>query len=82
MTKFFAPIELPAGVVNVIEVDEFTVKLVTATPSIVTEVAPVKLVPVTVTDVPPASGPTFGVTVVIDGGPSHFAYNVTSAVNG
>ena len=45
----------------------------TGTPSIVTDVAPVKFVPVTVTEVPPASGPTFGVTVVIDGGPSHFA---------
>ena len=82
ITKFFAPILTPAGAVRVIEVGELTVKLVTAIPSIVTEVAPVKFVPVTVTTVPPASGPTAGETEVIDGGPLQTAYNVTSAANG
>ena len=64
---------LPAGVVNVIEVDELTVKLVTFTPLIVTEVAPVKFVPVTFTVVPPASGPADGETKVIVGGPFQIA---------
>jgi hypothetical protein len=60
ITTFFAPKEVPAGVVMVIEVDELTVKLVTGIPSIVTEVAPVKLVPVMTAEVPPAIEPEEG----------------------
>ena len=56
-----------AGVVAVIEVALFTVKLVAAVPPKVTAVAPVKFVPVMVTLVPPAVGPVFGDTVVTVG---------------
>ena len=59
-TTFLAPSEVPAGVTMVIEVAELTVKLVTGIPSIVTEVAPVKFVPVIVDVVPPAMVPEDG----------------------
>jgi len=57
-----------AGVVAVIEVSEFTVKLEAAVPPKVTA-APVvvKKVPVIVTDVPPAAGPEIGFTEVTVG---------------
>lgn len=45
---------LPAGITAVICVVEFTVKLLAALPPNRTEVAPVKFVPVIVTEVPPA----------------------------
>jgi hypothetical protein len=48
------------GDVAVIEVPEFTVKLLAATPPKLTAVAPVKLVPVMVTLVPPAVVPVLG----------------------
>ena len=57
-----------AGVVAVIEVALTTVTLVAAAPPNVTAVAPVKLAPVIVTDVPPAAGPEFGLTLDTDGG--------------
>ena len=44
-----------------------TVKLVAETPPNLTSVAPVKLVPVMVTLVPPAVGPEFGLTLVTVG---------------
>ena len=47
----------PAGEVAVIEVAELTVKLVALVAPNLTAVAPVKPVPVIVTDVPPAVGP-------------------------
>ena len=50
----------PAGEAAVIEVLDTTVKLVAATPPKCTAVAPVKLVPVIVTVVPPDSGPVMG----------------------
>jgi hypothetical protein len=50
---------VPAGDVAVIEVAELKVKLAVVAPN-VTAVTPVKLVPVTVTDVPPARGPAVG----------------------
>ena len=56
-----------AGVVAVIDVALTTVKLVAATPPNVTAVAPVKLVPVIVTLVPPATGPEPGLTPVTVG---------------
>jgi hypothetical protein len=58
-----------AGVVAVIEVALTTVTLVAATPPMVTDVAPVKFVPVMVTAVPPTVGPVVGeidVTLGID----------------
>ncbi len=51
---------VPAGEVAVIEVAELTVKLVALVAPNFTAVAPVKPVPVTVTDVPPAAGPDVG----------------------
>ena len=51
---------MPAGEVMVIDVAELTVRLVPALEPNFTPVAPVKLVPVTVTMVPPDRGPTFG----------------------
>jgi hypothetical protein len=56
-----------AGVVAVIEVGPFTVKLVAAVPPKVTAVVPLKLVPVIVTLVPPSVGPLFGETEVTVG---------------
>jgi hypothetical protein len=48
------------GVVAVIWVDEFTVKLVAGVPPKVTAVAPVNAVPMIVTAVPPLVGPMVG----------------------
>ena len=59
---------VPAGEVAVIEVAELTVYVVAALPPKVTEVTPVKLVPVMTTLVPPAPGPLFGLTPVTVGG--------------
>jgi hypothetical protein len=51
----------------VIEVALFTVKLVAAVPPKVTDVVPLKSVPVMVTLVPPDVGPLFGATDVTVG---------------
>src|SRR5207237_1368728 len=59
------PVVAPVGRVVGIEVDEFTVKLA-ATPLMVTDVTPVKFVPVIVTLVP--TGPLVGEKLVIVGG--------------
>ena len=82
MYWFAPPVpEVPAGVVTVtltvppacagataeIWVAELTVKLVAAVPPKDTAVAPVKLVPVIVTCVPPASGPEAGLRPVTVG---------------
>ena len=50
----------PAGAVAVMEVALLTVKVVAAVAPNFTAVAPVKLVPVTVTEVPPVVGPEVG----------------------
>ena len=52
-----------AGTVTVIEVAVFEV-IVAGVPPKVTELAPLRLVPVNVTDVPPAVGPLAGDTAV------------------
>ena len=57
----------PAGEVAVIEVAELTVKLAALLAPNFTAVAPVKFVPVIVTDVPPAAGPDVGEIDVTDG---------------
>ena len=72
--------EVPLGVVTVtltvpVPAGEVTVRLVAVTPLIEvpglvpksTAVAPVKLVPLTVTEVPPAAGPLEGLTPVTVG---------------
>jgi hypothetical protein len=56
------------GVTAVTEVALTTVTAVAATPPIMTEVAPVRFVPVSVMVVPPVVGPEFGETVVNVGG--------------
>ena len=56
VTSTLAGPALPAGVVASIKLELHTVKL-TVAPPIVTEVAPVKPVPVMVNHCPPASGP-------------------------
>ena len=56
-----------SGVTAVMLVDEFTVKLVAATPPNVTAVAPVKLVPVMVTVEPPVVVAVPGVTLLTAG---------------
>ena len=61
---------LSAGETAVISVDETTVKLVAAIWPKATLVAPVKLVPVMVTVVPPAVGPELGETPVTVGAPT------------
>ena len=57
VTRTLATPALPAGVVAVMVVAFTTITDVAAAPPIVTAVAPVKLVPVRVTDCAPASGP-------------------------
>jgi hypothetical protein len=54
----------PAGAVAVIWVSELTVTLVAAVAPNLTDVAPVKPVPVIVTTVPPAAGPEVGLMPV------------------
>ena len=56
-----------AGVVTVIDVAEFTVTPVAGVPPKVTDVAPVRFVPVIVTVVPPAVGPALGESPVTVG---------------
>ena len=69
VVTFIVPVETPAGVVAVICVALFTVNDAAATLLNVTAVAPVKLVPVIVTEVPPAVPQTdVGVKLVIVGG--------------
>ena len=58
---------VPAGVVAVIDVALTTTTLEAATPLTVTLVAPVKLVPEIVIDVPPLVGPDVGLTVEMVG---------------
>jgi len=67
VTRMLAVPALPAGVVQVTEVAETTTTLVHAAPPTVTAVAPVKLVPVIVMDVPPAVVPDAGETAVTVG---------------
>jgi hypothetical protein len=57
----------PAGLTAVIEVAEFTVKLVAAVTPNCTAVAPMKPVPATVTLLPPAVGPLVGLMPVTVG---------------
>ena len=67
VTSTLAVPALPAGVVAVIEVELTTFTAVAAVPPIVTAVAPVRSVPVIVTDCPPASGPDDGLIAVAVG---------------
>ena len=60
-------VPVPAGAVAVICVALFTVKLVAAVTPKFTAVAPVKLVPVMVTLVPPLVGPAVGLMLVTAG---------------
>ena len=62
----FGP-SVPAGVTAVTVVALTTLTEVAATPPIVTELAPVKFVPVIVIAVPPLVGPVFGLTDEIVG---------------
>jgi hypothetical protein len=64
------PAAEPAGLVTVIWVALLTVNVPAAVAPNLTEVAPVKFVPVIVTIVPPAIGPRFGVTSVTVGIPA------------
>ena len=68
VTKTLALPAVPAAVVQVADVAEATLTLVQAAPPTVMGVAPVKLVPVIVTTVPPAEGPAVGLTAVTVGG--------------
>src|SRR2546426_12302361 len=65
VVTLIGPVVAPLGRVVAIEVNEFTVKLA-ATPLMVTDVTPVKFVPVIVTLVP--TGPLVGEKLVIVGG--------------
>jgi hypothetical protein len=61
-------VPVPAGDVAVIEVPPaLTVNEVAAVAPNITAVAPLKLTPAIVTEVPPRAGPLFGVTVVTVG---------------
>ena len=63
-------VPVPAGEVAVICVGELTVKPAAALAPNATAVAPLKLVPVIVTDVPPAVGPAVGEIELTVGGPT------------
>ena len=67
VVTLMSTVPVPGGEVAVIDVAELTVKPAAAVPPKVTAVAPVKLVPVMVTVVPPAIGPTVGEIEVIVG---------------
>ena len=67
VTRTLAVPKLPAGLVAVMVVAFTTVTAVAAVPLNVTAVAPVKPVPVMVTDCPPASGPDDGLIAVAVG---------------
>ena len=60
VVTLMSTVPVPAGDVAVIEVAELTVKLAAVVPPNATAVAPVRLVPVIVTTVPPAAGPNVG----------------------
>ena len=70
----------PAGDVAVIDVALFTVKEVALVLPNFTAVAPVKLVPVIATLVPPAVGPLVGLTPVTVGAAIKFAVSVVVCV--
>jgi len=70
VVTLISTVPVPAGEVAVIWVAELTVKAVAAVPPKFTAVAPVKLVPVMTTLVPPASGPDVGEIDVTAGGPT------------
>jgi len=63
-----APAPMRAGVIQVIKIALTTVKDVASTPPMVTEVAPVKSLPLIVTSVPPFVLPVNGEIPVIEGG--------------
>ena len=67
VTRTLAVPAVPAGVVAVIDVALTTTRLVTVAPPMVTLVAPVKLVPVIVTAVPPRVVPLGGLIAVTVG---------------
>ena len=67
MSDTFAAPAVPAGVTAVTIVELTTDTLVAALPPTVTLDVPVRLVPVIVIAVPPAVGPTFGLTDEIEG---------------
>ena len=67
VTSTFAVPTMPAGVVAVILVELTTVKLETATPLMVTAVAPAKPVPVMLMLVPPTVEPVVGKILVTVG---------------
>jgi len=67
VTSTLAVPALPAGVVQVAEVAETTVRPVQAEPPTVMPVAPVRLAPVMVMLVPPVVGPLVGETEVTVG---------------
>src|SRR2546423_253552 len=61
-------VPVPAGATAAIDVAIVTMKLLASADPNLTDVAPVKLVPVIVTRVPPASAPLAGLTLTTDGG--------------
>ena len=67
VTSTLASPAVPGGVVAVILVELTTLTLVAGTPLMVTAVAPVKLIPVMVMVVPPATGPIVGEILVRSG---------------
>jgi hypothetical protein len=67
VTRTLAGPTVPAAVTAVIVVEFTTVTLVAATPPMVTPVAPVRLVPVIVTLVPPEAKPMVGLMAVTVG---------------
>jgi hypothetical protein len=67
----------PAGEVAVIDVALLNANVLAAMPPKLTAVAPVKLVPVIVTEVPPAAGPEDGVIPVTVGGATYVYWSLT-----
>ena len=73
---------MPAGAVTVIEVALLTVIGVADAVPNCTAVTPVKLVPVMVTDVPPAGGPELGLTDADGGGAGDDVGELVSGARG
>ena len=70
----------PAGEVAVIWVAELTVKAVAAVAPNLTAVAPLRLVPVMITVVPPPVGPALGAIDVTEGAPTYVNWSAAEMV--
>ena len=81
VTTVTSNVPVPAGLVATTWVSELTVKLLAASTPKSTAVAPVKPVPVIVTDVPPAKGPFVGLIPVTAGAATYLNWSADDGAN-